>query len=289
MEAFAAVLVAGLTIGSVYALIGLGFAAIYNSSGVINFANGDFAMLGGFFAYLLITTLHLPYWVGMLVVVALLALVGLLLQYGLINPLMLRRSSVVTIIIATLGASMIFGGAVGSATGYSYLRVDSPFPLEVLTIGPFNIMEHNALIIVVTIGIALLYWLFLKRTIWGKALEAVKFSRETARLIGIPATGLVSLTFAISAGMGGIAGVLIAPLVTVDAHMGLPLVINGFIAAIVGGLGNPMGALLGGFVVGLINVMITRYISSAYAMTLTFVVLLVILMFRPSGLLGERT
>lgn len=286
---FLQIVITGLTIGSIFAIVGLGFTAIYNSSGVINFAQGDFVMLGGFFGYLLLTLWHQPFSLGVVAALVILIVIGLVLQYGVVYPLSNRQASVVTIIIGTMAASMIFSGVVGSITGYDYLRVDSPLPIEALKIGELRILPHSVLILGVTIGMAVLYWFFLKTTIWGKALEAVRFSRKAASVLGIPITGMVALTFAISAAMGGVAGLLVAPLVTVDAKMGLPLVINGFIAAIVGGLGNPMGAVIGGFLVGIINIIVTRYLSSGYAMTLTFVVLLIILIFRPQGLLGERT
>jgi len=289
MADFAQILIAGLTIGSIFAIVGLGFTAIYNSSGVINFVQGDFVMLGGFFAYLMITKGGLPFLPGVIIVVVILLFAGLLLQYGVVFPLIKRRASVVTMIIGTMAASMIISGAVGSVTGYEFMRVDSPLPLEAWTLGEVKVLPHNALIIGITLAMALLYWFFLKTTIWGKALEAVKHSHEAANVLGIPIVPMIALTFAISAAMGGIAGVLVAPLVTVDAKMGLALVINGFIAAILGGLGNPIGAVLGGFLVGIIHIIVTRYLSSGYAMSLTFVVLLVILLFRPQGLLGERT
>lgn len=276
-------LVTGLTLGSIYALVALGFVAIYTVTGIINFAQGEFVMLGALSAVTL-TRAGLPLAVAAVAAVALTALVGGALHALAIRPA--RHASIIALIIITIGASIaIRGGAL--------LRWGTdPYPLPAFTPGPpvplGNVLVTRQSLWVMGIGLLVLglLFLFFNRTMLGRALRASAINPLAARLMGISPARMGLLAFTLSAALGAIGGVAVAPITYATYDMGLMLGLKGFVAAILGGFTSFPGAVIGALLLGILE-SLGAGVSSAYKDAVAFVILLAVLLLRPSGLLGR--
>ncbi|MBI3458389.1 MAG: branched-chain amino acid ABC transporter permease [Candidatus Rokubacteria bacterium] len=275
---------AGLTTGSIYALIALGFVTIYNVTGIINFAQGEFAMLG---AMVLVSLgpLGLPLPVGAALAVAAVTLIGGLVERLTIHPA--RRASSVTLIIITIGVDITVRGI-----GLLVWGTD-PYPLPPFTAGPpvrlaGAIITRQGLWILGTTALILAFlYGFFEHTYAGKTLRACAINPLSARLSGIRPDRMSLLAWALSAGLGAVAGIVIAPLTLVSYDMGLSLGLRGFVAAIMGGLVNPAGAVAGALLLAVLENLAGGLLRAAYKETLAFVVLFLILFFRPQGIFGR--
>jgi branched-chain amino acid transport system permease protein len=275
---------AGLTIGAVYALVALGFTIIYNASDVVNFSQGEFVMLGG------MTTVFLGLWGLPLPVAALGAIivtvvVGLLLHRLAIEPA--RGASAVTLIIITIGASIFLRGLAQVVYDKQFHRLpsfsgDDPIRLLGASILPQSLWVLGGAVVIVT-GL----WAFMNRTLIGKALVATAANRLAAKLVGIDTSIIMALSFGLSAAIGAIAGLLITPITLTSYDAGTMLALKGFAAAMLGGMGNPIGAVVGGIVVGLLEAFSAGYISSSYKDAVAFIVILAVLFVAPNGLFGR--
>ncbi len=279
-------LFSGITVGATYALVGLGFAIIYNASHIINFAQGEFVMLGGMMAYYFFEQLGLPMPVAIALAIGGTVMVGVALEKLAIEPA--RDASIVTLIIITIGASIFLRGAAQVLWGRNYhslppLTGDQPIDIAGAAVTP-----QNMWIVGVTLAIILgLHWFF-NRTMTGRAVRAAAYNPLAAQLSGINNRLVLLLSFALAAGLGAVAGILITPIALTYPSVGIMLGLKGFCAAILGGLGNPFGAILGGLIVGLSEAMTAGYISSDYKDAVAFVIILLTLFFMPNGLFGKR-
>jgi branched-chain amino acid transport system permease protein len=289
VDEFLQFLFSGLTRGSIYALVGIGFAMIYNASHVINFAQGEFVMLGGMVTvYLALTAGIMPVVVAIPVAIAVTALVGLGLQKFAIEPAQSRPggASVVTIIIITIGASIFVRGVVEVSLGKRDFVLPSfsgnePIDVFGATLTPQSLWIFGVLAVVVTA----LKWFF-DRTRLGKAMLATSHNRLAAQLVGIDVRTTLLVSFGVAAALGALAGVLTAPITLTRYDVGIMLGLKGFAAAILGGIGNPFGAVAGGLTLGIAEAMAGGYVSSAYQDAVAFVIILAVLFFRPTGLFG---
>ncbi|MBM3570455.1 MAG: branched-chain amino acid ABC transporter permease [Alphaproteobacteria bacterium] len=285
MAEFLQFLFAGLTSGAIYALVALGFTLIYSSSHVINFAQGEFVMLGGLATVGLLAA-GVPLLPAALLAIVLTAAAGIALEKLAIEPA--RNAAVVTLIIITIGASILLRGAAQLIWGKDYHRLPAFTGETPLEIGGATLLPQSLWVIGVTILIVLgLRWFF-GRTLLGKAVLATSHNRLAAQLVGIDIGFVLLLSYGLSAALGALAGILIAPITLTSYTVGTMLGLKGFCAAIVGGLGSGAGAVVGGLVVGLAEAMATGYVSSAYKDAVAFVIILVVLVFMPSGLFGRR-
>ena len=282
---FAQFLLTGLTVGAVYALVALGFSIIYNASEVINFAQGEFVMIGGMCSVSLVQ-FGLPLPAAVVLATTAAALLGLLLEKFAVEPA--RGASVVTLIIITIGASILLRG-LATLVWDKNIHALKPFSGETpIQIAGATILPQSLWVLGVTFAIvALLSWFF-GRTLLGKALLATSHNRLAAQLVGISVRHVLLLSFGLSAALGAVAGILIAPITFTSWDVGVMLGLKGFAAAILGGLGSGPGAVLGGVALGIAESMSAGYISSAYKDAIAFVILLVVLVFAPNGLLGRR-
>ncbi|QTL05717.1 branched-chain amino acid ABC transporter permease [Aquabacter sp. L1I39] len=280
------VLVSGLGIGCVYGLIGIGFCVIYNASGIVNFAQGAFVMLGGMITQSLMQAQGLPLIPAALVAVALVALLGVGLERLVVRPLWNRKATMFTMILATLAAQIVIERVALLVWG------DQPRSMTVFTdLPPLQFggvaVSYQLLWIVgaslIAVG-GLAAFFRLSRT--GKAMRACAINREAAALQGIPVSRMLAAAFAISAGLGAMAGILITPTQYTAFNVGVPFAISGFIAAIVGGFGRPFGAFLGGLMLGLVQSLAILGFGAGLKTVAALSVLLVFLFIRPSGLLG---
>jgi len=279
-------LLSGLTVGSIYALVALGFAIIYNASHVINFAQGEFVMIGGMATVWLLAA-GLPLALAAVLAVALAALVGLLLARFAVQPA--RGASVVTLIIITIGAAILLRGLAALVWDKRIHALpafsgEAPIALAGATLAPQSLWVIG----VTALAVAAL-WGFFNRTLAGKAILAVSHNRLAAQLMGISVQRVLLVSFALSAALGALAGILIAPITFTSWDVGVMLGLKGFAAAILGGMGSGPGAVIGGLLLGLLESLGAGYVSSAYKDAIAFIVMLAVLMLMPGGLLGGRT
>jgi len=276
-------LISGLVVGSIYGIVGIGYTGVYNVTRIVNFAQGDFAMVGAMIAIASVELgLRLPVAI-MLAIVATCA-VGLTVERLAIRP---ARADEVRGIIITLGVGVTLQGLAVQVWGTDP-RVLPPFTGE----RPINIlgasMPPQAIWVLATAGafVAVLHF-FWSRTYLGKAFRACAVNPYAARLVGIDVRSMSALSFALSGLLGAAAGLIVAPIVLTQYDSGVSLGIKGFVACIVGGLGHPIGAVLGGLMIGLLEAFAAGLLSSGYKNAIAFVLLLGFLFLRPGGLLGE--
>ncbi len=278
-------LFSGLTNGAIYALSALGFSLIYNASGVINFAQGEFIMLGGVCAVML-TSAGVPLPLAILLAVLVVSLVGLLLEKLAIEPA--GDADVVSLIIITIGASIFLQGVAQVLFGKGQ-RALPPFTGDApIMIAGASLLPQSLWMIGTGAAIVLLLAWFFERTRLGKAVLATAHNRLAARLVGINTRHVLALSFVLSAALGAIAGVVSAPITLTSYDVGILVGLKGFVAATLGGLGSGMGAVVGGLILGLMEALAAGYISSAYKDAVPFVLIILILFFMPRGLFGAR-
>lgn len=279
-------LVNGVGIGLVYGLIAIGFCVIYNASGIVNFAQGVFVMLGGMFTHTLLTRMGWPIALAAIVSVVVVALVGLLIQFLVIRPMWRRKAPLFAIILATLAVQLLIEQIVILAMGdqprtYPDFTLGGP-----LKLGPIAI-DYQLFWILGCGGLMVFALsLFFNGTRIGRALRACSQNREAAALLGIPVGAMLMLAFALSAALGAAAGILITPTQYTAYSVGGPFGINGFIAAIIGGFGSAPAALVGGILLGVVQSGAIVFFGAGFKNVVALTVLLIVLLFFPNGLFG---
>ena len=276
----------GLGIGSIYALVALGFVLIYRATNVVNFAQGDFAMLGAFSMTVLLINLGLPYWLGILITVAAMAVFGALFNLGVYYPL--RNRSFLPVIISTIGASILLENGVLAAYGPQPQTLPGIFESQGFSVGPVFFDTQYLMILAVTIVMVGFQYLLFERTLLGKKMQATSQDKEMASMLGIPVALMIMITFIYSSVLGGLAGILVAPILFVSVGMGSSIALKAFAASIIGGFGDVTGAVVGGLALGVVETFGAAYISVPYKDAFAFLALLVFLLFRPQGIFGER-
>ena len=276
-------LISGLTNGAIYALIALGFGIIYNTTTIINFAQGEMVMLGAMCAisiYHLVPSLPLAFLGG----VAVVALVGSALERLALRPV--KDPSPITLIIITVGAAVLLKGMAMLLWGKEAYPLPPFSGAAPFHLGPATILPQNLWVLGLTVVLVAALEAFFRLTLVGKAMRAVSYNPRAARLVGIAAGRMVQLSFVVSAALGAGAGILIAPLTLGVYDMGTMLGLKGFSAAIIGGLGSLLGGVLGGLVLGVAEALASGLISSGYRDAVAFLLLLLVLFLRPQGLVG---
>ncbi|HYG90836.1 MAG TPA: branched-chain amino acid ABC transporter permease [Azospirillum sp.] len=284
-SAFLQYLFSGITLGAIYALAGLGFSIIYNASHVINFAQGEFLMIGGM-ATVSLVGMGVPLELAIPLAVLVSALVGLALARFAVVPA--KDASVVTVIIITIGASIFLRGlaqVVWDKEFHALPAFSGTTPINVLGA---TMLPQSLWVLGVSLTVILGLGWFFGRTMAGKAMLAVSYSKLGAQLVGVPIRRVLLTSFVLSAGLGAIGGIVVAPITFTSYETGIMLGLKGFSAAVLGGLGNGLGAVLGGLVVGIAEAMSAGYLSSAYKDATAFVIILAVLFFLPNGLLGHK-
>jgi len=279
-------LLSGVTVGAVYALVALGFTIIYNASDVVNFAQGEFVMLGGMITVAAYAA-GAPLPLAALVAIAVTAALGVAMNKLAIEPA--RGAPVVSLVIITIGASIFIRGAAQLIFGkqiHTYPAFSGDDPIRILGA---TILPQSLWVIAGSVAVFIGLWLFFTRTLLGRAVLATSNNRLAAQLVGINTTFVMTLSFALSAGIGALAGVLVTPITMTSYDVGLAFALKGFAAAMLGGMGNPKGALVGGFLLGLLEGLTAGYISSQYKDAAAFIVILAVLFFLPQGLFGRKS
>lgn len=284
-DQFAQFVVSGLTTGSIYALIALGFCIIHNSTGIVNFTQVDFVSLGGLMMYTCLFGLGLPVPAAFCLGVLAVTVVGASVERFAIRPA--KSRAVIVLIFITIGVSIFMRGVFKVIWGKNQMAVP-PFSGDTPII-VFNaaILPQSLWIFTITVVVVILLHLFFNKTRTGKAMRATSFNRRAAALMGIDVDRMVLLSFALSGALGAVAGIIIVPITTLSYSIGVILGLKGFAAAVLGGYGNSVGAVLGGLMLGVLESLGAGMLSSAYKDVIAFAVLLIVLFMRPSGLLGH--
>jgi branched-chain amino acid transport system permease protein len=278
-------IIGGISVGSIYALMALGFSIIYNTTGIINFAQGEFVMLGGMIAASLVGIFNLPLAVAFFLAVILVTVVGALFERLAIHPL--KDPSVITLIIITIAGSILLKGMAMFIWGketYFLRSFSGDQPLHLLGAA---ILPQTLWILGITGLVVILLSCFFNLTILGKAMRAVSSNRVAASLVGINVKKMVLLSFSLSAAIGAVGGVIIAPIALMDYERGAMLALKGFAAAILGGMGNFTGAIVAGLILGILEALGAGLISSHYKDAIALMVLLLVLFLKPSGIFGS--
>jgi branched-chain amino acid transport system permease protein len=277
---------AGIAMGSIYALVALGFVLIYNAVGVVNFAQGEFVMVPAFVAVWLMDIMKIPFPWTYLITVLFMGIFGIVFQRIAYYPL--RHRTFLPVIIATIGVSLFLRNGAQMVFGAEPLLMRRPTRPDVLKVSGVFVDPQYVVIIVATLGLLVFQYFFFEKTSLGKKMQATAQDKEMARLLGIRVAKMIAITFAYSSILGAAAGILIGPIFYVTKEMGGMLGLKAFCATIVGGFGNVPGAILGGLFLGVIEVFGAYYISSAYRDGFAFIILILVLLFRPQGFFGEK-
>lgn len=279
--------ISGVGTGIIYGLIGIGFCVIYNASGIVNFAQGMFVMLGGMVTHALLTRAGLPLALAIPITILLAAALGIAVDRLVVQPLWRRNATMFVMILATLAAQIVVERATLMIAGdqprtFSGFTSAAPWKVGGVAISPQLLWIAGVSLLLVG-ALAL----FFKRTRTGRAMRACAINREAAALQGIPVSRMLALSFALSAALGAVAGILITPTQYTAFNVGVPFAISGFIAAILGGFGNAAGAFAGGIMLGVAQALAIVFFGAGFKNVAALSILLVFLLARPQGLFGK--
>ncbi len=275
-------ILSGLSTGAIYSLIGIGFAIIYNSTGIINFAQGEFVMLGGIMTWFFLAVLKLPLLAAMLLAVLFTTVAGVVFERLAIRPL--RNASPLILVIITIGASILIRGIAMLVWGKDTHSLPMFTGSEPLDVAGATLLPQHLWIVGITLFIIAVNRFYFHHSIGGKAMRACSHNRRAASLVGIDVKRMVLFSFAISSSMGAVAGIITAPLTMTSYDVGVMLGLKGFCAAIIGGMSSGLATVFGGLLLGILESLGAGIVSSGYKDAIAFIILLLILFIRPQGL-----
>lgn len=277
----------GITVGAVYALVGLGFNIIYNATSIINLAQGEFVVLGGLLMWFFTESLKLNFFVSIVLTLLSAGLVGLLMERLTIRPL--KGADLLLMIMITVAVSIVMRGLIMFKFGkdpYGYPPFTSGEPVMIFG----AVIQQQVLwVLGITLSLIGLVYLFFNKTMLGKAMSACAVNPLAARLVGINVSKMIMISFILSAILGAVGGIAITPISLMEYDKGPALAVKGFCAAIMGGLGQGMGAVVGGFIIGILESLTAGYIHSGFKDAVALVIMLAILVFKPSGIFGSKS
>lgn len=284
-DLFIQFVISGLTVGCTYALIALGFNAVFNATGIVNLTQCIFIMLGGMLGITFHSFFHLPLIISVFFSVFSVTLLGALIERWAIRTS--KSHEVIILIFITIGVFIFIEGVALLAWGPFPRALPPFFGKRVYSIFGATIIPQNLWIYGITFVVVIALQFFFKRTIIGKAMRAVAVNRKGAALVGIDVDRMAMFSFGLSGGLGAVAGIIIAPITTSSYDVGTILGLKGFAAAILGGYGNMIGAVVGGVLLGILESLGAGLISSTYKDVIAFFILLLVLFFKPTGILGR--
>ncbi|MEO7427331.1 MAG: branched-chain amino acid ABC transporter permease [Fibrobacteria bacterium] len=293
MESFLQQLINGISLGSIYALVALGYTMVYGVLRLINFAHGDVYMLGAYFGFYLSrviqgrTPSHLLDAAAVMLLSMLgCAVCGLAMERFAYRPV--RKASRLTMLIIAIGLSLLIENASQLIFGANPKFFPQLIPETHIQLGGLMLTNQQVIVLLTAVTLMVLLNLFIYRSRTGKAMRAVSFNLDAAKLMGIDTDRIIALTFALGSALAAAGGILVSINIPgIDPLMGVMTGLKAFVAAVLGGIGNIFGAVLGGLILGLAEVMVAGYGSSTYRDAIAFLILIVILLFKPSGLLGK--
>ncbi len=288
MEYFLQLVVAGLAAGGIYASIALALVMIHEATELINFAQGEMAMFSTYIAWTLINA-GMPYWGAFFLTVAASFFAGVVIERVIIRPV--EKAPILTLIIVFIGLLVIFNSVAGWIWTYTLKPFPSPFPDTPLVLpGGASFRMHDLGAIGVTLVVLLLLYLFFRFTSLGLAMRAAAQNPQSSRLVGIRVGWMLALGWGLAAAIGAVAGMMVAPIVFLDPTMMSGILLYGFAGALLGGINNPGGAVVGGFIVGVLENLLGAYvpfIGNELKLTVALVLIVAVLIFRPGGLFGK--
>jgi branched-chain amino acid transport system permease protein len=273
----------GIATGCIYALIGLALILVFKATDIINFAVGEMMMMSAFMAYTFLTIVKLPYYQAFILTILFSGLLGALVEWLTIRPVF--NAPIFSVIILTFGLGLIFKGAAGVIWTFDTLTIKSVFSMEPIKLWKLVITPLNIGNIAVSVILMLALFLFFKFTVLGIGIRATAQNRLAAILMGIKVKRVSTVTWAIASMIGGVAGILFAPVIFVDTNMGV-VAIKSFVGCIIGGFGSIPGCILGGILLGVIEAVIGYYLPTEVKQVLVFLVLIGVLCIKPTGLLA---
>jgi len=288
MELLVQQLVNGLAVGSIYALIALGYTMVYGTIKLINFAHGDVYMMGAFIGYFAVMVLKLNVFLALLVAMVACAILGVVIERVAYKPL--RKSTRVAALITAIGGSYLLENAMSYFFGAESRPFPSDFGTETFTLfGDVSVNGKQILIFGITVLLMALLQFIVRYTKMGKAMRAVAVDEQAAQLMGIDVDGVISFTFALGSALAGIAGVLVGVYYnTISTTMGITVGLKAFVAAVLGGIGSIPGAMVGGYLIGLLETMVSFFGYSPYRDGVVYFLLFIILIVLPAGLFGKN-
>lgn len=290
MVAFLQQIINSLALGSVYALIALGYTMVYGIIGLINFAHGDIYMVGAFIGFFISVTFHFPFPIVLIASMAGAGLLGVFIEKVAYKPL--RNSPKISLLITAIGVSFLLenGFALKSFAGAGTRSYPSSLLVQkTWHVGGLEVNNLQVIILLISIFLVVVLQLIVYRTKMGKAMRAASFDMEASKLMGINVDNVISVTFAIGSALAGAAGVFVGILYnTIDPYMGIMPGLKAFVAAVLGGIGIIPGALLGGVIMGLAETLAKAYISTKWSDAIAFLILIFILIVKPTGILGKK-
>ena len=285
MTVFLQYIINGLIIGGAYALIGIGLTLVLGIMNVVNFAHGEMYMLGAYFLFTFFTKMGINFYLAMLLAIAAVMLVGFVYERSILKPL--RRRSIETVMLSMIGFSLLIQNVAMLIWTPVPEAIKSPFPLTAYTLAGLYFLPQRIMVICVAFLLVILTHLLLKKTKTGKAMRATFQDLEAASLMGIRIDRIYSFTFVLGAGLAAAAGTLLGPIFTVHPYIGNLANAKAFVIVIIGGMGSFPGAITAGLLLGVFESLGAGYISSAFQDAIGFVLLILILVYRPTGLLGK--
>ena len=279
-------LLAGVAQGCVYALVALGFVLIYKATETVNFAQGDLMMLGGFFALTASVIWGWPYWATILFAVAAMAVVGMLIERLVLRPVLGQPAF--TVVMVTIGVGYVLRGVVTMIPGWGTdtYTFPTPFADGTFKVGEVIFAVQQVTVIVMTAALVAVLYLFFRFSKLGVAMQATSQNQLAAAYMGIPVRRVNMMIWGLSAGVAAFAGILLAPVTFVHSNMGF-IGLKAFPAAVVGGFGSVPGAIVGGLIIGVVEAFAGRYLPEGFKDVAAYVVVLAVLMVKPSGIFGE--
>ena len=288
MSSFISYLIGGISLGSIYALIALGYTMVYGIAKMLNFAHGDVIMIGGYISWLVLSSLGLPVWLAIIGAILACVILGVTIEKIAYKPL--RTAPPLAVLITAIGVSYLLQNVALLVFGPASKTYDSVVPDEIrLKLGAVDISGVTIVTIIVTVIIMISLTLFVNHTKSGKAMLAVSEDKGAAQLMGINVNKTISLTFAIGSALAAVAGILMCSTYPqIGPYTGAMPGIKAFTAAVFGGIGSIPGAMIGGVVLGVIENLSKAYISSQLSDAIVFAVLIIVLLVKPTGLLGKK-
>jgi branched-chain amino acid transport system permease protein len=279
-------LLAGVAQGCVYALVALGFVLIYKATETVNFAQGDLMMLGGFFALTASVIMGWPYWATILFAVAAMAAVGMLIERVVLRPVLGQPAF--TVVMITIGVGYVLRGVVTMMPGWGTdtFTFPTPFADGTFKVGEVIFAVQQVAVIVMTAALVAALYVFFRYSKLGVAMQATSQNQLAAAYMGIPVRRVNMMIWGLSAGVAAFAGILLAPVTFVHSNMGF-IGLKAFPAAVVGGFGSVPGAIVGGLIIGVVEAFAGRYLPEGFKDVAAYVVVLAVLLVKPSGIFGE--
>jgi branched-chain amino acid transport system permease protein len=288
IQSFSQQVVSGIASGAIYASLALALVLIYRAMDVANFAQGEMAMFATFVAYTLITQLHLPYLVAFVLTILIAFAGGVFVERVVIRPF--EGAPVLTLVIVTLALFSIVNGLAGLIWGYVFKTLDSPFPARSIQFRGVFIGIQDLGVIGVTLAVLMVVFVFFRYTRLGLAMRAAALYPESSRLLGVRTSRMLALGWGLAAAVGAVSGMMIAPIVFLDPNMMQPVLLFAFAAAVLGGIESPLGAVVGGVLVGVLLALVGTYLPGGQNLRIPFglVLIVAVLLLRPEGLFGRR-